>query len=145
LCWSPPGFPPAEELDTMIRILVVDDHELVRTAVCSLLEEAGGFLVVGSCADGQEAVYAAHLLKPDVVLMDLSMPRMGGVEATRRLIAAHPGLRIVIFTSAVDGRQVREAMAAGAVGHVFKTARAAELVRALCDAGTGESACADIP
>jgi two-component system invasion response regulator UvrY len=108
----------------MIRVLVVDDHELVRTAVCSLLEDAGGFEVVGSCADGQEAVDAVDPLKPDVVLMDLSMPRMGGLEATRRLVAAHPGLRIVIFTSAVDGRQVREAMVAGAVGHVFKTARA---------------------
>ena len=98
----------------MIRILVVDDHEFVRTTVSAVLREAK-FDVVATCADGLAALAVAERTELDVVLMDLSMPGMDGVEATRRMVARRPGVRVVIFTSNINGHQVREALAAGAV------------------------------
>lgn len=115
----------------MIRVLVVDDHELVRTTVVAALRGAAGIEVVGSCTDGQEAVDAAERTRPDVVLMDLSMPRLGGVEATRRLLATRPGLRIVVLTSMVSGRRVQAALAAGAVACVVKDADTAHVIDAV--------------
>jgi len=115
----------------LIRVLVVDDHEMIRTSVSEALGAALDIEVVGSCVDGQEALGAAAVSRPDVVLMDLSMPRLDGVEATRRLMAHEPGTRVVIFTSAVRGRQVNEALAAGAVSCVFKNADTSEVIAAV--------------
>ena len=115
----------------MIRVLVVDDHEFVRSAVSSALTAAGGIEVVATCGDGQEALGVAVHTRPDVVLMDLSMPRLDGVQATRQMIATDPDARIVILTSAIHGRMVGEAMAAGAVSCVFKDADANEVIKAV--------------
>jgi len=115
----------------VIRVLVVDDHEMIRISVSEALGAAGDIEVVGCCVDGQEALGAAALSHPDVVLMDLSMPRMGGVEATRRLLADEPTIRVVIFTSAVRGHVVKDAFAAGAVSCVFKNADCAEVIQAV--------------
>lgn len=115
----------------MIRVLVVDDHEMIRIAVSSALGAAGGIEVVGSCRDGQEALGVVAHSQPDVVVMDLSMPRLDGVEATRRILASDPSTKIVILTSAIHGRKVLEALAAGAVSCVFKDADANEVIRAV--------------
>jgi DNA-binding NarL/FixJ family response regulator len=115
----------------MIRVLVVDDHELIRESISSALDAAGGIDVVGSCVDGQDAVGFAASSRPDVVLMDLSMPRLNGVDATRQILANDPSVRVVIFTSAVNGRQVKEAIDIGAVSCVFKGADTTDLIRAV--------------
>jgi DNA-binding NarL/FixJ family response regulator len=112
----------------MIRVLVVDDHDLVRDGVIAALEHADGFEVVGSCADGQQAVAEAAGARADVILMDLSMPVLDGIEATRRIVAQDPAARVVILTSAAGSRRVSDARAAGAVDCVFKDADVTEMV-----------------
>lgn len=112
----------------MIRILVVDDHDLVRDGVIAAIECAGDMRVVGSCADGEQAVVTAQNAHPDVILMDLSMPVLDGVEATRRIVARDPAARVVILTSAAGGRRVDDARAAGAIGCVFKDADIGEVL-----------------
>ncbi|MCW2644996.1 MAG: hypothetical protein QOD31_3383 [Pseudonocardiales bacterium] len=112
----------------MIRVLVVDDHDLVRDGVIAALVHADGFEVVGSCADGQQAVEQAASAHADVILMDLSMPVLDGVEATRRIVAHDPGARVVILTSAAGSRRVNDARAAGAIDCVFKDADVTEMV-----------------
>lgn len=112
---SPPG-------GRRIRIVVADDHAIIRAGLAKLLESAGDMEVVGSAADGCEAVEVSAREQPDVVLMDLSMPRAGGVEATRRIAAAQPGTRVLILTAASRIDQIWDAMRAGAVGHLLKDA-----------------------
>jgi DNA-binding NarL/FixJ family response regulator len=114
-----------------VRVLIVDDHELVRTAVSAALHDFGGIDVVGTCVDGLEALAAVEHARPDVVLMDLSMPRLGGVDATRRLMQDHPDLRVVILTSASGGWQTTGALAAGAVSVVYKNADIGEVAAAV--------------
>jgi len=118
----------------VIRVLVVDDHELIRNLVSAALDAAGGIEVIGSCADGQEACGFAACTRPDVVLMDLSMPRLDGVEATRQILAIDPSIRVVIFTSAAHGQRVQEALGIGAVSCVFKGADTTEVIRAVREA-----------
>jgi DNA-binding NarL/FixJ family response regulator len=112
-----------------LRVLVADDSERVRVALSELLEAAGGFEVVGVAADGAEAVALADDLRPDVVLMDVAMPVLGGIEATRRITTTDPAARVVILT-ALRGRE-REAREAGAAAQLLKDASPAELVRCL--------------
>jgi DNA-binding NarL/FixJ family response regulator len=104
----------------VIRILVVDDHELVRTVLVAALRAAGGFDVVGVCQDGQQAIDQAAMTKPDVILMDLCMPGVDGIEATRQIVSSDPAVRVVILTATGDRRLVGEALAAGAVTCLFK-------------------------
>ena len=85
---------------TMIKILVVDDHDLVRTGIRHLLSGEAGFEVVGEAACGEDALQQARDLRPDVVLMDIHMPGMGGLEATRRILAASPQVRVIAVTVA---------------------------------------------
>jgi DNA-binding NarL/FixJ family response regulator len=106
----------------LIRVLLVDDHRLVRAGLQSLLEACEDIEVVGSAADGREALELVGRVEPEVVLMDLSMPGMGGVEATRRLLDAHPGVQVVVLTSFSDQEQVLDAVDAGAVGYLLKDA-----------------------
>jgi DNA-binding NarL/FixJ family response regulator len=112
----------------MISVLVADDHEFVREGVVAALSAAGDIKIVGSCGNGREAVEQAKICRPDVILMDLSMPVLGGVEATRELLADRPDARVVIFTAAFDGRDVTAARAAGAVDCVFKTAQISDVI-----------------
>jgi len=106
----------------LIKVLLVDDHRLVRAGLQSLLQACEDIEVVGSAADGREALELVGEVQPDVVLMDLSMPGMGGVEATRRLLEAHPGVQVVVLTSFSDQEQVLDAVDAGAVGYLLKDA-----------------------
>jgi DNA-binding NarL/FixJ family response regulator len=105
-----------------IRIVVADDHAIIRAGLAKLLESAGDMEVVGSAADGREAVEVSAREQPDVVLMDLSMPRANGVEATREISASQPGTRVLILTAASRIDQIWDAMRAGAVGHLLKDA-----------------------
>ena len=115
----------------MIRVLVVDDHDLVRDEVSAALTDAGGIEVVGTCVDGQQAVERAQVIHPDVIVMDLSMPRLDGVEATRQILGRDPEARVVILTSATGGRRVNDARAVGAVDCVFKDADISQVIEAV--------------
>jgi DNA-binding NarL/FixJ family response regulator len=123
----------------MIRVLLVDDHRLLLAGLRSLLDAVDDVEVVGTAADGVEAVELADSLKPHVVLMDLSMPRMGGVDATREIVARHPDVQVVVLTSFSDQDLVLDAVAAGAVGYLLKDAEPGELVRGVRAAAAGES------
>ena len=121
----------------MIRVLLVDDHELVRAGLTRLLAGTGDIEVVGGAADGEEAVALAREASPDVVLMDISMPRMDGVEATRR-IAADPRVKVVMLTSFSDRERINDALDAGAVGYALKDSEPADLVRSIRAAAQGD-------
>lgn len=106
----------------MIRVLVVDDHAMVRTGLTAMLAADGDIEVVAQAADGRAAVGEALAASPDVVLMDLSMPVVDGVEATRSVLAALPSTRVVVLTTFADQDRVRRALEAGAVGYQLKDA-----------------------
>jgi DNA-binding NarL/FixJ family response regulator len=122
-----------------IRILVADDHDVVRRGLTALLDGTDGFAVVGAAADGEEAVALAGEHEPDVVLMDLSMPGVDGIEATRRLMAERPDSRVVVLTSFSDRERILDALDAGAVGYLLKDAEPDELLRGIEAAARGES------
>jgi DNA-binding NarL/FixJ family response regulator len=123
----------------MIRVLLVDDHRLVRAGLTSLLSAAADVEIVGDAADGAQALEVAASAEADVVLMDLSMPVMDGVTATRQLLAAHPHLRVVVLTSFSDQARVRDALAAGAIGYVLKDCLPEELLAAVRSAAQGHA------
>ena len=121
----------------MIRVLVVDDHDLVRTGISRMLADISGLQVIGQADSGEDAIRKARELKPDVVLMDLAMPVMDGVEATRVLKAAHPDVRVVVLTSLREPERIVAAIDAGADGYLFKHAEPAEIAEAIRTAHTG--------
>jgi DNA-binding NarL/FixJ family response regulator len=121
------------------RVLIADDHGVVREGLARLLSTADDVEVVGTAADGGEAVamYSEH--EPDVVLMDLSMPDVDGTEATRRIVASNPDASVVILTSFSDREQILAALDAGAIGYLLKDAGPAELIGGVRAAARGES------
>lgn len=121
------------------RILVVDDQTVVREGLVLLLELLPGLDVAGSCGDGEQAVAMVAELGPDVVLMDLRMPRVDGVEATRRIKQAHPDVEVVVLTTYADDESIFAALRAGARGYLTKDAGADEIARAV-DAVRGGAA-----
>lgn len=123
----------------MIRVLVVDDHRLVRAGLVTLLEASADVQVVGEAADGIQAIEAALAEKPDVILMDLSMPNLDGVGATRRIVAELPGARIVALTSFSDRERVTDVLSAGAVGYLLKDCAPDELLAAVRSAAAGHT------
>jgi len=123
----------------MIRVLLADDHVLVRKGLERLLRGITDIEVVGAAADGSEAVELALQERPDVVLMDLEMPMLDGIEATRRIVAEVDGAAIVILTSFADRERILRALDAGAVGYLLKDAEPDELVRGIRAAARGES------
>jgi DNA-binding NarL/FixJ family response regulator len=123
----------------MIRVAIVDDHALVRAGLEELLEADAEIAVVGTAADGAEAAALVEDEEPDVVLMDLSMPRVDGVEATRRIVASGTGASVVALTSFSERDRVLAAMDAGAVGYLLKDAEPEELRKAIRAAARGES------
>lgn len=122
-----------------IRVLIVDDHPVVRDGLRGVFERDPGFLVSGEAANGEEAVVAYTNSPVDVVLMDLRMPRMGGVEATRRLIQLDPAARILVLTTYDTDSDVLGAIEAGATGYLLKDTAREELVRAARAAARGDS------
>ena len=138
---GPAGGPaaPGERRAGVIRVLLVDDHALLRAGMARLLDLADDICVVGSAGSGVEGLERAAALRPDVVLMDLSMPGMSGVEATRRLLAAHPDTAVVVLTSFAERDLVVDALDAGAIGYLLKDAKPDGLVGAVRAAARGES------
>jgi DNA-binding NarL/FixJ family response regulator len=122
-----------------VRILIVDDHASFRSGLRALLGTAADLLVVGEAADGREAVDAAAALHPDVVLMDVTMPEIDGIEATRRIVDAAPHVAILVLTMGGDDESVFAALRAGARGYVLKGAQRTELVRAIRSVAAGEA------
>lgn len=123
----------------MIRVAIADDHAVVRRGLEQLLSTAGDLELVGSAANGAEAVEVVASTGPDVVLMDLSMPEVDGVEATRRITAAHPAVRVVVLTSFADDRHISDALRAGAIGYVLKHAEPDEVIGAVRAAAAGDA------
>jgi DNA-binding NarL/FixJ family response regulator len=123
----------------VISVLVVDDHSMVRAGLQQLLSSAGDIEVVGSAANGAEAVELAALVRPDVVLMDLQMPVMDGVAATGALRQAHPDAAVVIVTSFSDRDRIVGAIDAGAVGYLLKDASPDDVLAGVRAAARGES------
>lgn len=119
------------------RVLVADDQTVVREGIVMLLGLLPGIEVVGAAADGEEAVGLVARHRPDVVLMDLRMPRCDGVEATRRIRADHPGTEVVVLTTYADDDSLFPALRAGARGYLTKDAGAEEIARAIADVRSG--------
>jgi DNA-binding NarL/FixJ family response regulator len=126
-------------LPASIRVLLCDDHSVVREGLSRLLSSAEGIEVVGMAADGAEGVAAAVALRPDVILMDLAMPNVDGVTATRRITLEAPDARVVVLTSFSDNARIHDALDAGARGYLLKDAEASEVVRAIRAAARGEA------
>jgi DNA-binding NarL/FixJ family response regulator len=126
--------------EAKVRVLTADDQRVVREGLAMLLGLLPDVEVVGTAADGEEALVMADELRPDVILMDLRMPRMDGVEATRRLRASHPEIKVVVLTTYADDRSVIDALRAGALGYLTKDAGADEIRQALHRVTSGQAA-----
>ncbi|WP_323742932.1 response regulator transcription factor [Curtobacterium sp. VKM Ac-2887] len=122
-----------------MRVLLVDDHALVRGGLRAVLATTDDCAVVGEASTGEDAVALAPGLRPDVVVMDLSMPGAGGVEATRQVRALLPDVRVLVLTTFSDDHRVRAALAAGATGYLLKDASPDEVVAAVRAAGRDET------
>lgn len=126
---------PAE----LISILIVDDHKIVREGLRSLLQFVEDFLVVGEAMDGEQAVEQAVVLHPNVVLMDLVMPKKNGIDATREILKHLPGTSILVLTSFVEDEQIFQSIKAGALGYLLKDSSTDELIEAIRCVRRGES------
>ncbi|MFC4319948.1 response regulator transcription factor [Litchfieldia salsa] len=123
----------------MIKVLFVDDHEMVRIGVSSYLAAQPDIEVVGEAADGKVGVELALSLRPDVILMDLVMAEMDGIEATRQIIAQWPEAKVVIVTSFLDDEKVYPALEAGATSYMLKTSKASEIANAVRSTYEGQT------
>src|SRR2546427_1883056 len=122
-----------------LRVLLVDDHDLFRTGLRNLLEEQGGLNVLAEAANGADAVRLVRELAPDVVVMDLNMPEMSGVEATRHIATLSPLTRVIVLTISDDDADVLDAIVAGACGYLLKDASIHDVVTGIRSAAVGAS------
>ncbi len=122
----------------MIRIIVVDDHQLVRTGTRRLLEDAPGFNVIADAGSGEEAVELVQELKPDIVLMDIQMPGIGGLEATRRCLRAHPEVKVLVVSIYEDEPYPSKLLNVGAAGYLTKRADIKEMLLAIKKVHAGQ-------
>lgn len=122
-----------------VRVYIVDDHELVRYALRAVVESDGDMLVVGEASSGEEALGDIERVTPDLVLLDLRMPGIGGVETCRRLLESWPGLRVVVLTSYGDDDEVFGVLTAGAVGYIMKDTSPEALLQALRGVADGQT------
>ena len=122
-----------------IRVLIVDDHAMVRRGLAAFLKAKPDLLLVGEASNGGEAISLCERLQPDVVLMDLMMPGMGGAEATQVIVNRWPAVRVIALTSFGDKEMVREALAAGALSYLLKNVSAEDLAEAIRSASSGRS------
>ena len=122
-----------------IRILLADDHAVLREGMRNLLQKEEDLEIVGEAGDGEEAIQLAERLSPDVALMDIVMPKLSGIEATRRIKEVSPSTAVLILTAYEDDRYIIGLLEAGAAGYLLKSSRTAELVRAIRAVSAGES------
>lgn len=122
-----------------IRILVVDDHEMVRKGLVSYLETEDGLEIVGEAENGLQAIEKCKQFRPQVVLMDLIMEKMGGIDATREIKKLFPEIKVIILTSFVDEKQIFPALEAGALSYLLKTSKADDIVKAILSSLNNES------
>ncbi|SDJ36806.1 UvrY/SirA/GacA family response regulator transcription factor [Billgrantia gudaonensis] len=115
----------------MIKVLIVDDHHLVRTSLARLLDGEDGLQVIGEAANGEEAISLSRSLKPDVVLMDLRMPGIGGLEATRKIVRSDPDIRVLALTGFMEDSFAQRLLEAGAGGFISKETQVADMVDAV--------------
>jgi NarL family two-component system response regulator LiaR len=127
------------EVIIMIKVLFVDDHEMVRIGVSAYLSAQSDIEVIGEADNGLKAVELAMELRPDIILMDLVMPEMDGIEATKRIIEKWPEAKIIIVTSFLDDEKVYPALEAGATSYMLKTSKASEIARAVRSTFQGQS------
>jgi NarL family two-component system response regulator LiaR len=124
---------------TPIRVLVVDDHSVVRKGICALLATEADVDVVGEASNGRDAIAEVERLRPDVVLMDLLMPVMGGIEATATIVERHPETHVLVLTSVGGDDKLFPAIKAGAIGYLLKDTNPEELIRAIRQAARGQT------
>ena len=129
--------PPPAAADTPVRVLIVDDHPIWREGTARYLAEAG-YTVAGTAADGAQALRITAAARPDVVLLDLNLPDLDGAEVTRRLLATNPSVRVLMLSASGGRQDVLDAVTAGAVGYVLKSAQLTELVAAVRSAAVGQ-------
>jgi DNA-binding NarL/FixJ family response regulator len=122
-----------------LRVLIVDDHPVVRTGLAGMLAAEDDLEIVGEAGNGEEAVAAAGQMRPDVVLMDLRMPRIDGAEATARIVAADPNIKVLILTTYDTDSDIIRAVEAGATGYLLKDTPRTELAAAVRAAARGET------
>jgi DNA-binding NarL/FixJ family response regulator len=122
----------------MIRLLLVDDHKVVREALRSVLEREPDIEVVGEAGDGKAALALARELSPDVIMMDIAMPGIDGIEATSRIVAENPGIRVLALSTHFDRRIVTQMLEAGAVGYVNKAAGRDEMLQGIRTVAAGK-------
>ncbi len=114
-----------------LRLLVADDHEVVRKGLCTLLQEQSGWVVAAEARDGREAVEKVKEVKPDIVVMDISMPGLNGLEATRQITKALPQTKVLILTMHESDAMIREVLDAGARGYLLKIGAGSDLIKAV--------------
>jgi two-component system, NarL family, invasion response regulator UvrY len=122
----------------VINILLVDDHDLVRLGINRLLSDIKGFNIVGEAKSGEEAIEQVNKLRPDVVLMDVKMPGMGGLEATKRIVKQHPKIKVLVVTVYGDEPYPSRVLQAGATGYMTKGASVEEMVQAIKSVYSGK-------
>ena len=122
----------------MTRVLLVDDHQILRVGLTRLLDAEADLEVIGTAGDGAEAVQLTEETDPDVVLMDLSMPGMDGVAATRAIVASGAQAKVVVLTSFSDGQRILDALDAGAIGYLLKDAEPEDVLRGVRAAARGD-------
>ncbi|CAM4489536.1 response regulator [Paenibacillus tarimensis] len=126
-------------MEEPIKVLLVDDHEMVRIGLAAVLDTEEGIEVVGEASNGQDGIRLAQAYKPDVVLMDLVMEGMDGVETTRKLLELYPECRVIVLTSFIDDSKMYPVLEAGAFSYLLKTSRANEIADAIRAAARGQS------
>jgi two-component system, NarL family, response regulator LiaR len=123
-----------------IRIMIADDHAIVRKGLCALIASEPGMQVVGEAANGEDAIRQARALQPDIILLDMLMPRKNGLEAIQAILAENPAARILVLTSFADDDRVFPAIKAGALGYLLKDASPQQLLQAITDVFHGQAA-----
>src|SRR5579864_7738239 len=122
-----------------LRILLGDDHTLVRHGIRKILEERPDWAVIAEAADGRDAVRLAASLEPDVAVVDIGMPLLNGIEATRQIVKCHPDVRVLILSMHADEPYIIQALKAGARGYLLKDSADTELIRAISAIAAGKS------
>lgn len=125
-------------MSVSISILIADDHELIHDGISEILHNDPEFKIVANAFDGEEAVKKANMIKPDIILMDISMPKLNGIEATRTILQRSPGIKIIALSQHEENEYIAQMINAGCYGYLLKNSRKEEILRALRDVKMGK-------